>query len=74
MAGIVNMDRELSTPKDYTPPQELYETLIEKVLALDVPAHPPLYQTSGTGQGRSLHHPGRAVLRRLQSCHRADPA
>ena len=32
MAGIVNMDRELSTPKDYTPPQELYETLIEKVL------------------------------------------
>ncbi|MDE6759284.1 MAG: bifunctional (p)ppGpp synthetase/guanosine-3',5'-bis(diphosphate) 3'-pyrophosphohydrolase [Lachnospiraceae bacterium] len=32
MAGIINMDRELSTPKDYTPPQELYETLIEKVL------------------------------------------
>ncbi|MCM1180733.1 MAG: bifunctional (p)ppGpp synthetase/guanosine-3',5'-bis(diphosphate) 3'-pyrophosphohydrolase [Clostridium sp.] len=32
MAGIINKDRDLSTPKDFTPPEELYETLIEKVL------------------------------------------
>ncbi len=32
MAGIMNKDRDLSTPKDFTPPKELYETLIEKVL------------------------------------------
>ncbi len=32
MAGIMNKDRDLSTPKDFTPPEELYETLIEKVL------------------------------------------
>ncbi|MDO5157054.1 MAG: bifunctional (p)ppGpp synthetase/guanosine-3',5'-bis(diphosphate) 3'-pyrophosphohydrolase [Eubacteriales bacterium] len=32
MAGIMNKDRDLSTPKDFTPPEELYKTLIEKVL------------------------------------------
>lgn len=32
MAGIVNVDKELSTPKDFTPPEELYKTLIEEVL------------------------------------------
>ena len=32
MAGIMNKDKELSTPKDFTPPEELYKTLIEKVL------------------------------------------
>ncbi|MGN0495783.1 MAG: RelA/SpoT family protein [Lachnospiraceae bacterium] len=32
MAGIMNKDKELSTPKDFTPPEELYQTLIEKVL------------------------------------------
>ncbi len=32
MAGLVNTDKELSTPKDFTPPEELYKTLIEKVL------------------------------------------
>lgn len=32
MAGMINKDRELSTPKDFTPPEELYQTLIEKVL------------------------------------------
>lgn len=32
MAGIMNKEKELSTPKDFTPPEELYETLIEKVL------------------------------------------
>ena len=31
MAGLVNTDKELSTPKDFTPPEELYKTLIEKV-------------------------------------------
>ncbi|MCR5701367.1 MAG: bifunctional (p)ppGpp synthetase/guanosine-3',5'-bis(diphosphate) 3'-pyrophosphohydrolase [Lachnospiraceae bacterium] len=32
MAGIVNLDKKLSTPKDFTPPEELYKTLIEEVL------------------------------------------
>lgn len=32
MAGFMNKDRDLSTPKDFTPPEELYKTLIEKVL------------------------------------------
>lgn len=32
MAGIMNVDKELSTPKDFTPPEELYKTLIEEVL------------------------------------------
>ena len=32
MAGLVNTDKELSTPKDFTPPEELYKTLINKVL------------------------------------------
>ena len=32
MAGIINMEKELSTPKDFTPPEELYKTLIDKVL------------------------------------------
>ena len=32
MAGIMNKDRDLSTPKDFTPPEELYATLIERVL------------------------------------------
>ncbi|MDE6626944.1 MAG: bifunctional (p)ppGpp synthetase/guanosine-3',5'-bis(diphosphate) 3'-pyrophosphohydrolase [Lachnospiraceae bacterium] len=32
MARLINGDRELSTPKDFTPPAELYRTLIEKVL------------------------------------------
>ena len=32
MAGLVNTDNELSTPKDFTPPEELYQTLINKVL------------------------------------------
>lgn len=32
MAGMLNKDKELSTPKDFTPPAELYQTLIEKVL------------------------------------------
>ena len=32
MAEIMKKDRELSTPKDFTPPEELYQTLIEKVL------------------------------------------
>ncbi|MCM1498608.1 MAG: bifunctional (p)ppGpp synthetase/guanosine-3',5'-bis(diphosphate) 3'-pyrophosphohydrolase [Clostridium sp.] len=32
MARLINGDRELSTPKDFTPPEELYHTLIEKVL------------------------------------------
>lgn len=32
MAGIMNKDKELSTPKDFTPPEELYKTLIDKVL------------------------------------------
>lgn len=32
MAGIVNLDKELSTPKDFTPPEELYKTLIDEVL------------------------------------------
>lgn len=32
MAGLVNMDKELSTPKDFTPPEELYKTLIDEVL------------------------------------------
>lgn len=32
MAGMLNNDKELSTPKDFTPPAELYQTLIEKVL------------------------------------------
>lgn len=32
MAGIMNKERDLSTPKDFTPPEELYKTLIEKVL------------------------------------------
>ena len=31
MAEIMKIDRELSTPKDFTPPEELYQTLIEKV-------------------------------------------
>ena len=31
MAGLVNTEKELSTPKDFTPPEELYATLIEKV-------------------------------------------
>ncbi len=31
MAGLVNTDKELSTPKDFTPPEELYKTLIDKV-------------------------------------------
>lgn len=31
MAEIMKKDRELSTPKDFTPPEELYQTLIEKV-------------------------------------------
>lgn len=32
MAVIMSTDKELSTPKDFTPPEELYETLIQKVL------------------------------------------
>jgi len=32
MAGLLNKDKELSTPKDFTPPEELYQTLLEKVL------------------------------------------
>ena len=32
MAGLVNLDKELSTPKDFTPPEELYKTLIDEVL------------------------------------------
>lgn len=32
MAEIMKKDRELSTPKDFTPPEELYRTLIGKVL------------------------------------------
>ncbi len=32
VAGIMNNEKELSTPKDFTPPEELYKTLIEKVL------------------------------------------
>lgn len=32
MAGLVNMDKELSTPKDFTPPEELYKILIDEVL------------------------------------------
>lgn len=32
MAGFMNKEKELSTPKDFTPPEELYNTLIEKVL------------------------------------------
>ena len=32
MAGIMNKEKELSTPKDFTPPEELYELLIQKVL------------------------------------------
>lgn len=32
MAAIMSKDKELSTPKDFTPPEELYETLIQKVL------------------------------------------
>ncbi len=32
MAGFVNLDKELSTPKDFTPPEELYKTLIDEVL------------------------------------------
>ncbi|MDE5778939.1 MAG: bifunctional (p)ppGpp synthetase/guanosine-3',5'-bis(diphosphate) 3'-pyrophosphohydrolase [Lachnospiraceae bacterium] len=32
MAGMLNNDKELSTPKDFTPPAELYQTLVEKVL------------------------------------------
>ena len=32
MAGIINKDKDLSTPKDFTPPEELYQTLIDKVL------------------------------------------
>lgn len=31
MAGIANLDKELSTPKDFTPPEELYKTLIDEV-------------------------------------------
>ncbi len=31
MAGIVNLDKELTTPKDFTPPEELYQTLIAEV-------------------------------------------
>ncbi len=31
MAGMVNLDKELSTPKDFTPPEELYKTLIDEV-------------------------------------------
>ena len=31
MAGIMNVDKELSTPKDFTPPEELYQTLIKEV-------------------------------------------
>ena len=32
MAEIINVDKALSTPKDFTPPEELYKTLIDKVL------------------------------------------
>lgn len=32
MGDIMKKQRELSTPKDFTPPEELYRTLIEKVL------------------------------------------
>ncbi|MGN0437213.1 MAG: RelA/SpoT family protein [Lachnospiraceae bacterium] len=32
MAGIMKTEKPLSTPKDFTPPEELYKTLIEKVL------------------------------------------
>ncbi len=32
MAEIINIDKALSTPKDFTPPEELYKTLINKVL------------------------------------------
>lgn len=32
MAFIMNNEKELSTPKDFTPPEELYQTLIQKVL------------------------------------------
>ncbi len=32
MGDIMKKQRELSTPKDFTPPEELYKTLIEKVL------------------------------------------
>ena len=32
MAGIMNLDKQLSTPKDFTPPEELYKTLIDEVL------------------------------------------
>lgn len=32
MAGITNKEKELSRPKDFTPPEELYKTLIDKVL------------------------------------------
>lgn len=32
MAEILKKDKELSTPKDFTPPEELYKTLIDKVL------------------------------------------
>lgn len=32
MARLMNNEKELSTPKDFTPPEELYATLIEKVL------------------------------------------
>ena len=32
MAGIMNVEKDLSTPKDFTPPKELYKTLIEEVL------------------------------------------
>lgn len=32
MAELKKMDKELSTPKDFTPPEELYKILIDKVL------------------------------------------
>ena len=32
MASIMNKERDLSTPKDFTPPEELYRILIDKVL------------------------------------------
>lgn len=32
MAGLINKEKDLSTPKDFTPPEELYATLVEKVL------------------------------------------
>ena len=32
MASMMNKEKELSRPKDFTPPEELYKTLIDKVL------------------------------------------